>query len=318
MAENTPLEPENGNSFVGKAVTRSVVSLHISICRFLFPFSPCMPGGYFAKEFFIMTNEKPKSNEVRMWLLILASFLILVGIGLVIFLAAPAGEDGPATFAGYFSKLFENPWPTALAFVLLLAGIAGVIVYAKKGSLSKTQWETKEIITAALCMGLSFVLSCIKLYEMPLGGSITPGSMLPIILFAYIYGTPKGLIVGLLYGFMQMLQGIYFVDVIQFALDYILAFLALGLAGLYRKNIVPAVLIACAARFFFAFWAGMYWIPEGQNPFIYSFVYNITYIGPECVICVLISLIPGVRKNIEMLKNQALQRKNAKTAKAAV
>ena len=151
----------------------------------------------------------------------------------------------------------------------------------------------------------------------PLGGSITPGSMLPIILFAYIYGTPKGLIVGLLYGFMQMLQGIYFVDVIQFALDYILAFLALGLAGLYRKNIVPAVLIACAARFFSPSGRACTGSPRDRTRSSIHFVYNITYIGPECVICVLISLIPGVRKNIEMLKNQALQRKNAKAAQTA-
>ena len=56
-----------------------------------------------------------------------------------------------------------------------------------------------------LCMALSSVLSLIKLWSMPMGGSVTPASMLPLLLFAYCYGVGPGMVLGALYGVMQFL-----------------------------------------------------------------------------------------------------------------
>ena len=57
----------------------------------------------------------------------------------------------------------------------MAAGIAILFYYNKKksGDLSRSQWTIKEIAVAALCIALAFVLSYIRLWKMPNGGSIT-------------------------------------------------------------------------------------------------------------------------------------------------
>jgi len=164
----------------------------------------------------------------------------------------------------------------------------------------------KELIVGALCIGLAFVLSYVRIWKMPMGGSITPASMLPIMLFAYIYGTPKGLIVGVAYGLLQMIQDPWIVHWAQAIIDYIFAFGALALAGLFRKKLIAGEAVAIGARFVFATISGLIFFAEyaadwGLSPFVYSVAYQATYLVPEAIICIAISLIPVVRKNIELL-----------------
>ena len=83
----------------------------------------------------------------------------------------------------------------------------------------------------SIMVALSAVLSVIPLFEMPYGGSITLFSMLPIMLFSYIYGIKKGLIVGVLYGILQAVQDPFIVHPAQFLLDYPVAFAMMGYAG---------------------------------------------------------------------------------------
>ena len=231
----------------------------------------------------------------------------------------------------WLNNLFTNAdgvtpwWGILLAIVIILAIGAAVTVAVilivnalrkKAGEgkeLSRAQWNTRELIFGALCIALAFALSYLKFFQMPQGGTITPASMLPIMMFAYIYGTPKGLIVGLAYGLLQLLQGAYIVHWAQLIMDYMLAFMAIALAGLFKKNILPGVIIAGLGRLLFAFLSGMIFFgeyaPPGQSAAIYSLVYNITYIGPDTAICFIIALLPPVRKMIESLKRQAAQKK---------
>ena len=145
----------------------------------------------------------------------------------------------------------------------------------------------------ALSVALSFVLSCIRLYRMPQGGSVTPASMLPIMLFSAAYGVGPGLLTGLVYGVLQYLQGGWFLNVWQFALDYLLAFAALGLAGLSRKmpekwGLYVAMVIAALGRALSATLAGiMFW----ETAPVASLVYNGTYLIPEIVICIILAFI---------------------------
>ena len=69
---------------------------------------------------------------------------------------------------------------------------------------------------------------------MPQGGSITPASMLPLMLFSAAFGVGPGVAAGLVYGILQYLQGGDFLNVWQVLFDYLIAFAALGLAGLYK------------------------------------------------------------------------------------
>ncbi len=146
---------------------------------------------------------------------------------------------------------------------------------------------------------------------MPNGGSVTPASMLPIMMFAAVYGVGPGMLTGMVYGILQCLQGGGIMAAggfAQFALDYLLAFAVLGLAGIARNfdqavhkdkvqgsmreilsscGLYIAFLIAALARLACHTAAGvLFW---DTAPWA-SFVYNISYLGPDTVICILLAI----------------------------
>ena len=82
----------------------------------------------------------------------------------------------------------------------------------KKGN----KLTTRMLVQGALCIALAFVLSYIKLFSMPMGGSITLFSMLPIFVFAWMYGPAAGLLAGFAYSLLQVVQGAYVVHPVQF------------------------------------------------------------------------------------------------------
>lgn len=160
------------------------------------------------------------------------------------------------------------------------------------------------IANASLCIALSFILSYVKLYEMPQGGSITLASMIPILMFSYAYGVAPGLMIGFAYGLLQFIQGGWFIHPVQFLLDYPLAFSMLGFAGIGRKlpdswGMFPGILTAVFLRFLCAFLTGVFFWGESiseQSIWIYSAVYNGAYLIPETIICIVIAMIPQIRK----------------------
>jgi thiamine transporter len=227
-----------------------------------------------------------------------------------------------------------TPWwgivLSILIVIVIAAAIAVAIVFIVKAvrkksgekEISSSGWKTREIIFGALCIATAFVLSYLQFFQMPQGGSITPASMLPIMLFAYIYGTPKGLIVGLAYGLLQMLQGLYItplqspvLQIIQVIMDYGLSFMVLALAGLFKKSLVAGIITGGIGRLFFSTLSGMLFFgmyAEGQSLFIYSFVYNLTYIGPEILICLVVAIVPAIRKAIESFSRQNVKQLRGK------
>lgn len=196
-----------------------------------------------------------------------------------------------------FAEFSLTTWAILAGLVIL-----GVVFFVM--TRDKKRWTTRMLANAALCIALAFVLSYIKLYEMPQGGSVTLASMLPIFMFAYAYGVAPGMIVGFAYGLLQFVQGGWFVHPMQFLLDYPLCFSMLGLAGVARKlpdrwGIIPAILLGTFFRFLCAFLTGVFFWGDGageQNVFVYSAVYNGTYLIPEAVICIVLAMVPQVRK----------------------
>lgn len=170
---------------------------------------------------------------------------------------------------------------------LVIAAVTGALVLGRK---DKTAFDSRCIALAGITIAMSFVLSYIKLWEMPQGGSITLVSLLPIMIFAYIYGPKKGVLVGFIYGIMQAMQDPYIIHPAQFFLDYPIAFAMVGFAGVFKKitaldklpqvKFVLGAIVASALRFFahvlsgvFAF--GAYAIDAGQSNFwTYSLAYN--------------------------------------------
>ena len=160
--------------------------------------------------------------------------------------------------------------------------------------------STKMLVEAGLMIALAQILSYVKIFESYNGGSITLGSMVPIIIFSLRWGGKHGLIVGLTYGILQFLLGAkYSFHPLSILLDYLLPFASLGLAGFFTKNIfvnLIGVTIATGTRFVFHFLSGIIlwasYAPEGMNAWLYSLVYNGAFMLPEFIItAVIVGLI---------------------------
>lgn len=206
-----------------------------------------------------------------------------------------------------FKKVGQISPPMWIALAALVALAVVLLVIGGK----KAKWSATTIAFAALALALSFLLSNIRLYRMPQGGSITLASMLPLMLFSYAFGVIPGLLTGVAYGVMQFLQTpsllpiAPFFAVCQLILDYILAFGLIGLAGVFSKKrgndqwrLSYGIALASVLRFVCSVASGVLFFAEyaeGQNPFWYSVVYNGSYMLPELVICVVIGVLIGPR-----------------------
>lgn len=163
---------------------------------------------------------------------------------------------------------------------------------------NKNKFSVQMLAEAGLTLALSFILSNIKLGQLPQGGSITLASMFPLILFSIRWSACNGVIVGALFGIITLLFGSYPpIHPAQLILDYPLAYGFIGLSGISvskdKKDIygyLPFVVISHLLRMashvasgviFFAEYA-----PEGMSPFKYSLVYNASYMVPELIISI--------------------------------
>lgn len=168
--------------------------------------------------------------------------------------------------------------------------------------------SVKFIVEAGIMVALATILSYIKLYHMPQGGSVTAGSMVPIVLVGLRYGVKKGVLVGMLYGVLQSILEPYVVHPAQYILDYPLAFGLLGLSGFGKRAyskaseggiakygaIVAGVALGIIGRFASHVTAGAIFFKEyagDQNAWIYSSIYNGTFLSVELVITVVAILL---------------------------
>lgn len=226
------------------------------------------------------------------------------------FLGRALAEEAEAENAAW-SFLGEGAAFWVTVAVLLVAGVAVYLITRKKSS-KKSFWTAKTMAVGAMCMALSSVLSLIKLWSMPMGGSVTPASMLPLLLFAYCYGVGPGMVLGALYGVMQfVLDGGAWaaLGLIPNLLDYPIAFAMTGLAGCFRGSkakMATGFVLACFGRFASSFLSGVFFYassaPEGMNPIWYSLTYNGSYMLVECIICIALGLLVGERLAKELKK----------------
>ena len=175
----------------------------------------------------------------------------------------------------------------------------------------------------AVMLALSIVLSFVAILKMPMGGEVTLLSMLPVMLIGVKYGPKTGLTLAFLYSLFQLAQGILNGNVFVYietavgvavcvALDYIVPFTLLGLAGIFRKRgkagVVFGIALMIVLRFVCHYITGVYiwgqWAEEGMSKYLYSLLYNGQYMLPECVIttvCAAILInIPQIRKLLDL------------------
>ena len=174
--------------------------------------------------------------------------------------------------------------------------------------------EVKKLVYSALGVALALVTSYIKLWDMPMGGSVTLFSMLFICLIGYWFGAKYGLITGIAYGLLQFIIDPYMVSIWQVLFDYPLAFGALGLSGLFcnkKWGLQIGYIVGVIGRFIFSTLSGVIFFaeyaPEGMNPWVYSTLYQGTYLGTELVMTLIIISIPPVAKALSLVKQQAKQ-----------
>lgn len=192
---------------------------------------------------------------------------------------------------------------TLIVIVLLFVGI----LISGRGKKA----DTKAMVTSAVLVALAIALNQVILFRMPQGGSITAFSMLPIVVCAYFFGVRRGLMAGMCVGLIDLIFNPYVIHPIQMLLDYPLAYGALAFAGLMRTKkfgLISGYIIGVLCRYFCAVLSGVIFFgqfaPEGFNAFTWSIYYNITYLGIEGVMTVIVLCIPAVRNTIEHLKLQ--------------
>ena len=194
--------------------------------------------------------------------------------------------------------------------VVLGVLIAVVVSYAKRAkALAASQTEapgkpsrTQSLVYGALSITLAFVLSYFKLFSLPLGGTITLLSMLPIFAYAAYFGPVYGFTAAFAFSLLQVVQGAYIVHPVQFILDYFVAFTLLGTAAFFPKNLPLGAAVAGFLRMmastvsgavFFSSYAADYGF---SNPWVYSLIYNFLTIGVDTILCVVVAALPPVQR----------------------
>lgn len=191
-----------------------------------------------------------------------------------------------------------------LAAALLAAvGLAVAILRYRKEQAQAAPSQpqrTRALVYGALCVSLSFILSYVKLFELPMGGSITLCAMLPICLYACVFGLRYGLIAGTALGLLQLMQDLYVVHWAQLILDYILAFACYGLAGLFPRKLQLGLTVAAVCRLTCSVLSGVIFFAEyavgWSSVWAYSLAYNGSYIAAELLLCLVVSLLPPIKR----------------------
>ena len=191
--------------------------------------------------------------------------------------------------------------------------------------------KTQKLTECAVMLALATALSYITVYKLPMGGSITAFSQVPMIIIGYRHGYKWGVATGFVYGVLQMLlQGLgnfaYVSGIVAYLIlilmDYVLAFTSLGFGGALFSNsklkapiaIGIGAAVGSALRFVCHFISGVtIWGDHAggwQNVWVYSLTYNGSYMLAECIITIVgtaaLALVLDFKaKNLRRRKTEA-------------
>lgn len=189
--------------------------------------------------------------------------------------------------------LWENP-----AGFFALVGLLALILFGLH--LRRIRFTTVMLLHISLMVALAFLLHQVRLYHFPQGGSVTLGSMVPLLLLSYRYGPGIGALAGFLYGFLNLMQDPFILHPVQVLFDYPLSSMAMGLAGFLPHRVFLAAIGAFLGRFFCHFVSGVVFFssyaPEGMSPILYSLTVNASLLLPECFICCLALKVLPLRR----------------------
>ena len=191
----------------------------------------------------------------------------------------------------------------------------------------RSNTKISTLAECAVMLALAFALSYAKLFEMPMGGSVTLASMLPIMLISVKYGNAVGLATAFTYSLTQLLQAVMSANVFPYCetlgtltlcvlFDYVVPFTLLGLAGFFHKikltkntevNIYVGIISVVVLRFICHFITGVaIWgqcAPDGMGKYLYSFLYNGSFLSLDFIICIVCAVFMFRKAELRRLVN---------------
>lgn len=224
----------------------------------------------------------------------------------------------------FFAKeIMDEEWGnyfelTGAGYGILIACMAALLLAAcflsgKTQEGKKIKLGTKQLVFSSMAMALAMVTSMIKLVDMPMGGSVTLFSMFFICLIGYWYGLKGGLMTAVAYGFLQLIVDPYIISIPQMLTDYIFAFGALGLSGIFSKSrygLLKGYVAGVLGRYFFTFLSGMIFFGSYASSYnmtapVYSLVYNGSDIGLEALFTLMLAALPPVSRGLDRVRKMA-------------
>ncbi len=190
---------------------------------------------------------------------------------------------------------------------------------------TKSHAKIVALVEGAVMVALAAVLSYIRIFHLPWGGSVTLLSMLPIVIYSIRHGIVSGLFASFVFALIQFGQGVMdglfgwgltpIMLIACILLDYILPFTVLGLAGMLRKQgtagWITGTVVVVVLRFMMHFLSGIViWHSFGalwdgfstDNEILYSLLYNGAYMLPELIFtlagAIVLFKVPQTRKLI--------------------
>ena len=185
----------------------------------------------------------------------------------------------------------------SLGIVIVAVVVVCVVAHFQKKRYGSSKATTRDLTFGAICVASAFALSFFG-YSLPQGGTITPASVLPIMLYCHYRGIGRGAIVCLSFTLLQFMQDPYILTPFQVLLDYFFPYLALIFSAVIpfnrkKYNLLSSEdksLISCHGGFFIggalyaifrytshvlsgAIFFGEY-APVGWGAWPYSFAYN--------------------------------------------
>lgn len=204
-----------------------------------------------------------------------------------------------------FSAVFLFPWEICAVY-----RFGSLFIFHFQEVFSMKNNKVRILVEGAMMVALATVLSYIRVFRLPWGGSITLLSMLPIAIFSIRRGIKAGFTVSFVFSLVQLGQGILdglfgwgLTPVMLIAcivLDYVGAYSVLGIAGIFRNKgiggMIGGTALAVFLRFVFHFLSGVViWHSYGElwngfstdNEVLYSLLYNGAYMLPELIFTVI-------------------------------
>ena len=184
--------------------------------------------------------------------------------------------------------------------------------------------SNKKIICLCECsvmLALAFALSFVTLWKMPLGGSVTLASTLPILLIAVKYDTRVGVLTAFAYSLTQLAQGFiegtvafamsFDVLIIAMLFDYVVPYTLLGFSGIFKRfgerGIYAGVSLMVILRLVCHYFTGVsiwkQWTPDGWSPYLYSLAYNGGFLFFDFLIMITVTVLILRVKQVRKLLN---------------